>query len=49
MPQRNGAPTEPIVFIHAQNALQPVLSALPRHSNESTRTIRSARMSSRAR
>ena len=28
MPQRNGAPTEPIVFIQAQNALQPGLSAL---------------------
>jgi hypothetical protein len=49
MPQRRGAPTDPTVFIHVQNAFHPGLSAFPRHSNESTRTIRSARISRRAR
>ena len=48
MPQISGIPTAAIVFTHVQTARQPALSALPRHSNEITRTIRSTSRSRKA-
>ena len=48
-PQMNAAPALPIVFAHIQVARQRGLSCFSRHSNETTRTISSTRISSSAR
>ena len=49
IPQMSGAPNEAIVFAHVQTPRQRGLSALPRHSKDTTRTIRRTRIKSRAR
>ena len=49
MPQVSGAPYEAIVLSQLQSERHRGLSDFARHSNEITRTIRSTRISSRAR